>query len=191
MANFADLAWVLDEAQRDLLLRLTPSAFDENRGTWAHCLAQASALKRDEPNVRKYAEIARADFVKQLEAVPQDAQVHAVLGLSLAYLGRKAEAIREAERAVELLPNSRDAHLGPYIQHELVRVYILTGEYEKALDTLEPLLKIPYHLTPALARDRPELRPAAADSAIQEFDPVKTLLKGRGASALARRNLRA
>ncbi len=29
------------------------------------------------------------------------------------------------------------------------RVYILTGEHEKALDRLEPLLKIPYHLTPA------------------------------------------
>ena len=74
MANFADLAWVLDEAQRDLLLRLTPSAFDDDRGIWAHCLAQASALKRDEPNVRKYAEIARAEFEKQLEAVPEDAQ---------------------------------------------------------------------------------------------------------------------
>jgi TolB-like protein/DNA-binding winged helix-turn-helix (wHTH) protein/Flp pilus assembly protein TadD len=148
MANLADLSWVLDEAQRDLLLRLTPSAFDENRAVWAHCLAQVSALKRDEANVRKYAELARADFVRQLEAVPQDAQVHALLGVSLAYLGRKAEAIRAAERAVELLPTSKNAHLGPYIQHQLVRVYILTGEHEKALDMLEPLLKTPYHLTP-------------------------------------------
>ena len=140
-------------------LRLTPSAFDENRAVWALCLAQAFALKRDEPNVRKYAEIARADFEKQLEAVPQDAQIHAVLGLSLAYLGRKAEAIREAERAVELLPISRDAHIGPYIQHQLVRVYILTGENEKALDTLEPLLKIPYHLTPGWLKIDPNFDP--------------------------------
>ena len=159
VANFADLAWVLDDAQLDLLLRLTPSAFDENRGIWAHCLTQAAALKRDEPNVRKYSEIARADFVKRLEAVPQDAQVHAVLGLSLAYLGRKAEAIRAAERAVKLLPTSRDAHFGPYIEHELVRVYILTGEYEKALDTLEPLLKTPYHLTPAWLEIDPNFDP--------------------------------
>ena len=173
VANFADLAWVLDEAQRDLLLRLTPSAFDENRGTWAHCLAQASALKRDEPNVRKYAEIARAEFEKQLEAVPEDGQIHAVLGLSLAYLGRKAEAIREAERAVELLPTSRDAHFGPYIQHQLVRVYILTGENEKALDTLEPLLKIPYHLTPEWLDIDPNFDP------LRQSSRFKSLVSGQ------------
>ena len=159
VANFADLVWVLDEAQRDLLLRLTPSAFDENRAVWALCLAQAFALKRDELNVRKYAEIARAEFVKQLEAVPEDAQIHAMLGLSLAYLGRKAEAIREAERAVALLPISREAHRGPYVQHQLARVYILTGENEKALDTLEPLLKIPYHLTPGWLEIDPNFDP--------------------------------
>ena len=148
VASVADLVWVLDEAQRDLLVRLTPSAFDDDRGVWALCLTQAYALKRDEPNVRKYAESARAAFEEQLAAAPEDAQLHAELGLSLAYLGRKAEAIREAEKAMELLPISRDAYLGPYLQHQLVRVYILTGENEKALDKLEPLLKIPYFLTP-------------------------------------------
>ena len=91
--------------------------------------------------------------------MPEDAQIRAVLGLSLAYLGRKAEAIREAERAVELLPISRDAHFGPYVQHQLVRVYILTGENEKALDTLEPLLKIPYHLTPGWLEIDPNFDP--------------------------------
>ena len=149
LAYYWDLVWVLDETQRDLLFRLTPSAFDDNRGNWALCLAQAFALRRDEPNVRKYADIARAAFEEQLAAVPQDGQRHALLGLSLAYLGRKAEAVREAERAVELLPISKDAYSGPYIQHQLVRVYILTGENEKALDKLEPLLKIPYTSRPA------------------------------------------
>ena len=154
-----DLVWVFDEAQRELLVRLTPSAFDENRGVWALCLARAFALKRDEPNVRKHAEIARVEFEKQREAVPTDAQPHTHLGLSLAYLGRKAEAIREAERAVGLLPISRDAQIGPYVQHQLVRVYILTGEREKALDKLEPLLKIPYHLTPGWLKIDPNFNP--------------------------------
>ena len=158
VANYADLAWLLDAAQRDLLLRLTPSAFD-NRAVWAHCLAQASALESDKPNVRKYAEIARAEYEKLLEGVPGDAQMRVLFGHSLAYLERKAEAIREAERAVELLPISRDAHFGPYIQHQLVRVYILTGEHEKALDRLEPLLKIPYHLTPAWLEIDPNFDP--------------------------------
>jgi tetratricopeptide (TPR) repeat protein len=171
VANSADLVWLLDEAQRDLLLRLTPSAFDDDRGTWAICLTQAYALRRDEPNVRKYAEIARAAFEEHIAAVPEDAQLHAVLGLSLAYLGRKAEAVREAGRAVELSPISRDAYLGPYIQHQLVRVYILTGENEKALDTLEPLLKVPYHLTPGWLRIDPNFDPLRQSPRFQKLSP--------------------
>ena len=159
VANYADLVWLLDDAQRDLLLRLMPSAFDDNVAIWALCLAQASALMRDEPQLRKYAEIARAAFKKQLETVPEDPKTYATLGLALAYLGRKDEAIRVAERAVALLPISRDAHFGPYVQHQLVRVYILTGENEKALDKLEPLLKIPYHLTPGWLAIDPNFDP--------------------------------
>jgi TolB-like protein/Flp pilus assembly protein TadD len=149
VASYWDLVWVLDDAQRDLLLRLTPSAFDDDRGIWALSLAQAYALRHEENNVRRYGEIARAAFAEQLESVPDDAQRRVMLGLSLAYLRRKAEAIREVERAVDLLPISKDAYSGPYFQHQLVRVLILTGEHEKALDELEPLLKVPYYLTPA------------------------------------------
>jgi hypothetical protein len=36
---------------------------------------------------------------------------------------------------------SKDAAYGPYIQHQLVRIYMVLGEPEKALDNLEPLLK--------------------------------------------------
>ncbi|MCM3877464.1 MAG: hypothetical protein NEA02_13745, partial [Thermoanaerobaculia bacterium] len=169
VASFADLVWVLDEAQRDLLVRLTPSGFDDDRGIWALCLTQAYALKRDEPSVRKYAESARAASEEHLAAVPQDAQLHAELGLSLAYLGRKVEAIREAEKAMELLPIGRDAFLGPYLQHQLVRVYILTGENEKALDKLEPLLKIPYFLSPGRLRIDPNFDPLRQSPRFQKL----------------------
>ena len=40
-----------------------------------------------------------------------------------------------------------------------MRVYILTGEEQKALDKLEPLLKIPYHLTPGWLRIDPNFDP--------------------------------
>ena len=62
LANYYDLVWVLDEEQRELLLRLTPSAFDDDRGTWALCLVQAYALKGDAANVRTYAEEARKAY---------------------------------------------------------------------------------------------------------------------------------
>jgi len=148
VATANDLVWVLDEQQRELLLQLTPSAFDDDRGTWARCLSQAYALKRDAGNVRAYAEEARQAFEEQLRATPDNAQRHVALGLALAYLGRKEEATREGERGVALDPVVKDGVRGPYYQHELVRIYILVGEPEKALDKLEPLLKIPYYLSP-------------------------------------------
>jgi len=90
---------------------------------------------------------------------PENGQRHVLLGTALAYLGRKADAIREGERAVALLPISRDAWIGAYIQHQLARIYLLVGEPEKALDQLEPLLKIPYFLTPAWLRIDPTFAP--------------------------------
>jgi len=147
LAAYNDLGWVLDDAQRELLLGLTPGSFDDDRGTWALSLTQAYALRRDAPNVKKYADLALRSFTEQLSAAPEDAQLHALAGLSQGYLGRKAEAIREATRAVELLPLSQDAFYGPYMQHQLVRVFILTGEHQKALDTLEALLSTPYYLS--------------------------------------------
>lgn len=145
-ANYGDLVWVLDASQRALLLRLTPSAFDDDRATWGISLAQACALNGDAAGVRSYAEEARKAFQEQVGASPQNSQRHVLLGLALAFLGRKEEAIRAGSRAMELAPIVRNASLGPYIQHQFVRIYIVVGEPEKALDQLEPLLKIPYVL---------------------------------------------
>jgi tetratricopeptide (TPR) repeat protein len=147
-----DLHWVLDDAQRDVLLRLTPGAFDGDRGTWGLALAQAWALRGDQAKTRQYAEIARKAFAAQLTEAPQDGQPNVYLGLALAYLGRKAEAVREGERGVALYPH-------PYFQHQLVRIHILVGNHEKALDLLEPLMKVPYYLTPGWLRIDPNFDP--------------------------------
>ena len=60
---------------------------------------------------------------------------------------------------MELLPVSRDAYSGPYIQPQLARIYLLVGEPEKALDQLEPLLRIPYYLSPGWLRIDPTFDP--------------------------------
>jgi hypothetical protein len=57
------------------------------------------------------------------------------------------------------MPISRDTYRGPYMQHQLVRIYIVLGEHEKALDLLEPLLKIPYYLSPGWLRIDPNFAP--------------------------------
>ncbi len=169
LATYFDLVWVLDEEQRELLLRLTPSAFDNNRGFWSLCLVQAYALKGDAASVRSHGEEAREAFGQQLLSAPEDAQLHAQLGLSLAYLGQKDEAIREGERGVALLPVTRDAYLGPYLEHQLARIEILVGEPEKALDRLERLVKIPYLLSPGWLKIDPNFDPLRKNPRFQRL----------------------
>ncbi len=166
---YADLCWVLDDAQQQLLLRLRPSAFGDDRANWGIVLAQTYWLRGDKAKARIYADSARMGFEENLKATPDDPQQHALLGLALAYLGRKADAIREGQRGVELQPISKDAFSGPYIQHQLVRIYLLTGEPEKALDLLEPLLKIPYSLSPDLLRIDPNFAPLKGNARFEKL----------------------
>ena len=154
-----DLCWVLDDAQQQQLLALPPNAFDNDRAAWSIVRAETYQLRGNSTQARVYADSARLAFEEQLRAAPQDAQRHVFRGLALAYLGRKGEAIEEGERAVRLWPISRDAYQGAYIQHQLARIYLLVGEPEKALDRLEPLLKIPYYLSPGWLRIDPTFAP--------------------------------
>jgi TolB-like protein len=154
-----DLYWVLDDAQQQQLLALPPSAFDNDRATWAIIRAATYQLRGHPTQARIYADTARLSYEEQLRAAPEDGQRHVFRGLALAYLGRKAEAIQEGERGVALWPISRDAYQGAYIQHQLVRICLLVGEPEKALDQLEPLLKIPYYLSPGWLRIDPTFAP--------------------------------
>jgi tetratricopeptide (TPR) repeat protein len=158
-AVYGDAYWVLDDAGQELLLRLPPSAFDGSRGNWGLAMAQTWHLRGNLAKAKAYADTARVGFEETLRTTPEDAQQHALLGVTLAILGRKAEAIREGQRAVELRPISKDAFVGPYLQHQLARIYVLTGEPEKALDQLEPLLKVPYYLSPGVLSVDPNFAP--------------------------------
>jgi eukaryotic-like serine/threonine-protein kinase len=159
LATYQDLYWVLDDAQQRQVLTLSPSAFDDDRGNWGIVLAQIYYLRGDRRRAAAYADSARLAFEEHIRDTPDDAQSHAFRGLALAYLGRKAEAIREGQRGVALLPISQDASNGPYFQHQLARIYLLVGEPEKALDQLEPLLRIPYYLSPGWLRIDPTFDP--------------------------------
>jgi TolB-like protein/Flp pilus assembly protein TadD len=155
VATFYDLFWLLDDEQQQLLLRLPPGPFDEDRQSWGLALAGTFAYRGDTTRARAYADSARLAGEVYLREAPGNGQLHALQGVALAYVGRKAEAIREGRRAVELLPLSRHAYGGAYLQHQLARIYLLTGEPERALDVLEPLLRIPYLLSAGWLRVDP------------------------------------
>jgi len=172
-ASYYSLGWVLDGPQRDLLLRLTASAFDDDQGHWAECLADEYARRGDAANVRRYAEEAAKAFAAQVAAAPGEAERHGELGLVLALLGRKEEAIREGQRAVELEPVAKDKLYAPFNEHQLALIYIRVGEPEKAIDRLEPLLQIPYFLSPGWLRVDPNFDPLRGNPRFQKLVAAK------------------
>jgi len=49
-------------------------------------------------------------------------------------------AIAEAERSLKLRETSLDASIRPYVHFQVARILTQSGEYERALDLIEPLV---------------------------------------------------
>jgi serine/threonine-protein kinase len=158
LATYCEL-WALDSAQQDLVLRLRPSQFGNDRGWWGLVRTRIYYLRGDRAKASIYADSARIALEEQLLAVPQDGYRHCLLGLSLAFMGRRMEAIREGHRAAALEPLRGRLIEGPYVRHAFAEIYLLLGEPEKALDQLEPVLKVPYWLSPGWLRIDPIFAP--------------------------------
>jgi len=106
---------------------------------------------------------ARAEMEKILEQEPEYPQALSVLGMSDAALGRKEDAVREARRAVELLPREKDPLTYAELIKNLAVVYAWTGEKEAALNELNALLQIPAPISYGQLRLHPYWDPLRRD----------------------------
>ena len=109
----------------------------------AELLAQAYAAMGDGAMARTYYDSARGLVQERLGESPNTATLHSALGIALAGLGQKEQAVREGRRAVDLLPISRDALDGPFRVRDLARIHLMVGDPEAALDGLEALFALP------------------------------------------------
>lgn len=104
-------------------------------------LGGCTALARgDAPLAEQKFALALPKFEAAVSESPLSAERHANLGLLYAFLGRKPEAIREAQRAVELMPESKDALDGAIMNCFLALTYARVGENDLALPLIERLL---------------------------------------------------
>src|SRR6266581_2698501 len=108
----------------------------------------------DKVNAHSAFERARIVAERLVRESPDDAARHGQLGLILAGLGKKDAAIAEGKRAVELLPESRDAFDGPEVTAVLAQIYAWTGEHDQAFGLLDHVLVVPNGITvPGLKLD--------------------------------------
>ena len=109
--------------------------------------AQISELEDDQQSAKQLYEEARIFLEDEVQKNLNDALRHSALGIAYAGLGKKEEAIREGERAVELLPVTKDAWVGLWRVEDLARIYVTIGEHDLAIEKLEYLLSIPGELS--------------------------------------------
>lgn len=97
---------------------------------------------------RQMLEIARPVFEAETIANPNDSLRHARLGLLYAHMGRKEDAIREGERAVEITPISEDAVEGHQWLCNLALIHARVGDMDEAIKMVESLLQEPGCVSP-------------------------------------------
>jgi tetratricopeptide (TPR) repeat protein len=90
---------------------------------------------------------ARAEQEKVVQADPNYAQAMCVLGLIDAALGRKEEALREGQRAVELLPVEKDALGGNMMIKYFTMIAAWVGDKDLACEQLASAIRRPSDLS--------------------------------------------
>jgi TolB-like protein/Flp pilus assembly protein TadD len=117
---------------------------------------------------------ARPAFIKakdilqeQLKQKPDDADLRVQLAKLLAWLGEKDAAIAEAQRAIDLRPESKDAFEGPQITEQVAQIYTILGDNTRAIELLDGLLSRPSEVTLQTLKLNPAWDPLRNDPAFQ------------------------
>lgn len=155
--------------------RMRPGAFGLD--TTVYYVAKAEIYdRRGQPDrSRIYYDSARTALEPKRAAEPDAAWVHGVLAIAHAGLDRPGDAVRSAEKAVQLLPVSSDALDGPEWIINLARIQMAVGDHDAAIDQLKLALSIPSWIAPSWVRLDPVWEP------LHDHPRFPQLLEGRTA----------
>jgi TolB-like protein/Tfp pilus assembly protein PilF len=132
-------------------------------------LGISSHFAKNEERARTSLTRAKELAQEQLKENPDSADAHIHLANALAYLGDKAGAATEAERAMQALPESKDAFNGPDITEAAAKIYAAIGDADRAINLVSGLLQRPGALTVEVLKLDPEWDPLRNDSRFQKL----------------------
>jgi tetratricopeptide (TPR) repeat protein len=168
------------EAVRLLQARLAQfhfAASDADKSGNQLTLAMTQRLAGDAAGAKASADQARKTLEPLCKNQPANASFAVLLSQAYAAMGQKDSAIKEAARAIMLMPSTQDRVIGPGSEENLAIIQMMFGENSRAISTLARLLQTPYWswiygrtpVTPALLRLDPLWDPLRADPAFQEL----------------------
>jgi serine/threonine-protein kinase len=123
----------------------------------------------DEAGAREAFLKAKNAVEEQLKGSPDIEKTHMQLAKVLAQLGEKEAAVAEAQRATELLPESKDAFGGPEIAAGVAEVYTILGDNDRAIEILDGLLNRPSAMTVQVLKVNPIWDPLRSDPRFQKL----------------------
>jgi TolB-like protein/predicted Ser/Thr protein kinase len=144
--RFTAALYLRDYDAANRVIAATPAkwadfAFGAQTASWVE--GQVARARGDKQKALAAFAAARKKIEAKLRDKPEDAGYLSEVATLDAGLGRKDDAIREARRAVELLPIAKDGVNGPVYVTALALVYAWTGERDRALEQLEKVATIP------------------------------------------------
>src|SRR5438874_3866568 len=153
------------------------SASETDKAITQAVLAVTQRLAGDTAGAKVAAEQAHNTLEQLCKNQPDSALFAALLSLANSALGEKNSALKEAERAIKLLPSAKDRVHGPAREEILALIQTMFGENNGAISTLTRLLQTSYSgwlyaatpVTPALLRLDPFWDPLRSDLAFQKL----------------------
>jgi TolB-like protein len=106
-----------------------------------------------------YYDSARIFLKKRIIDFPEDQRLYSSLGIAYAGLGLDEKAISFGEKAIKLLPVSKEALKGPFLVEDLALIYVMVGKYDEAIRQIKYLLSIPGYLSPKILELDPRWAP--------------------------------
>jgi tetratricopeptide (TPR) repeat protein len=94
------------------------------------------------------ADTARIILEGNLRRLPEDAVYHSSLGLAYAYLGKHQQALSSGQKALDLLPTTREAFDAPFLVLNMAEILLVCERYDLATKQLGYLLSIPGFTSP-------------------------------------------
>ena len=160
LAYYQEMMWILDKSILKKVAAAKPMDFYKDPAMGSLKIGRTLLLLGDSAGGRVWGDTALHYIGPQIKENPDDAQLAEVRGRVNALAGNRAEAIADAERSLALRETKTDAAFGPYYKFQVARIMIQAGEYDRAIDLLEPLLTAPAGmLTPAWLRLDPNFAP--------------------------------